>query len=333
MGPLRALITGIVGFAGSHLADYLLARGGVEVFGVSLPADGTRNVEHILPRIVLYPADLSDYDRVRELCARIRPDYIFHLAAQASVERAWLNPAETLVNNITAQLNLLRAVVELGLGPKVLIVGSADEYGAVRAEDLPIDEETPLRPINPYAVSKIAQDYLGYQYYLSHGLHVVRVRPFGHIGPRQGPGFVVADFARQIARIEAGLQEPVMRVGNLSAQRDLTDVRDMVRGYYLALAKGKAGEVYNLGSERAYAIGDILDRLLQMSRVPVRVETDASRLRPSDIPILLCDSRRFREDTGWRPERDISDTLREVLDYWRGRVREEGQSGEFGQIV
>jgi GDP-4-dehydro-6-deoxy-D-mannose reductase len=309
------------------LADYLLARGEYQVSGISLPGEDTRNVEHILSRIALYPADLSDYGRVRELCARIRPDHVFHLAAQASVERAWLDPAATLVNNIVAQLNLLRAIAELRLEPRILIVGSADEYGAVREEDLPIDEETPLRPINPYAVSKIAQDYLGYQYYLSHGLQVVRVRPFGHIGPRQGPGFVVADFARQIARIEAGLQEPVMRVGNLSAQRDLTDVGDMVRGYYLALAKGKAGEVYNLGSGRAYAIGEILDKLLGMSRVVVRVEIDASRLRPSDIPILVCDSRRFREDTGWRPERDISDTLREVLDYWRKRVREEEQQG------
>ncbi len=309
------------------MADYLLARGEYQVSGISLPGEDTRNVEHILSRIALYPADLSDYGRVRELCARIRPDHVFHLAAQASVERAWLDPAATLVNNIVAQLNLLRAIAELRLEPRILIVGSADEYGAVREEDLPIDEETPLRPINPYAVSKIAQDYLGYQYYLSHGLQVVRVRPFGHIGPRQGPGFVVADFARQIARIEAGLQEPVMRVGNLSAQRDLTDVGDMVRGYYLALAKGKAGEVYNLGSGRAYAIGEILDKLLGMSRVVVRVEIDASRLRPSDIPILVCDSRRFREDTGWRPERDISDTLREVLDYWRKRVREEEQQG------
>ena len=309
------------------MADYLLARGEYQVSGISLPGEDTRNVEHILSRIALYPADLSDYGRVRELCARIRPDHVFHLAAQASVERAWLDPAATLVNNIVAQLSLLRAIAELRLEPRILIVGSADEYGAVREEDLPIDEETPLRPINPYAVSKIAQDYLGYQYYLSHGLQVVRVRPFGHIGPRQGPGFVVADFARQIARIEAGLQEPVMRVGNLSAQRDLTDVGDMVRGYYLALAKGKAGEVYNLGSGRAYAIGEILDKLLGMSRVVVRVEIDASRLRPSDIPILVCDSRRFREDTGWRPERDISDTLREVLDYWRRRVREEEQQG------
>jgi len=300
-----------------------LACGDFEVFGASLPTDGTRNVEHILPRIALHLADLSDYGRVRELCARIRPDYVFHLAAQASVERSWLNPAETLVNNITAQLNLLQAVIDLRLESRMLVIGSADEYGAVRAEDLPIDENTPLRPINPYAVSKIAQDYLGYQYFLSHGLHVVRVRPFGHIGPRQGPGFVVADFARQLAQIEAGLQEPVIRVGNLSAQRDLTDVRDMVRGYYLALSRGKAGEVYNLGSARAYAISEILDKLLQMSRVPVRVETDTSRLRPSDIPILVCDSRRLRADTGWQPERDISDTLREVLDYWRERIREE----------
>jgi GDP-4-dehydro-6-deoxy-D-mannose reductase len=321
---LRALITGIAGFAGSHLADYLLGRGDVQVAGISLPADGTRNVQHILARITLCPADLSDSPRVCALCERLQPDLIFHLAAQASVERSWQNPAETLVNNVTAQLNLLQAMVDLQLRCRMLVVGSADEYGLVRAEDLPIDEDTALRPVNPYAVSKIAQDYLGYQYHLSHGLPVVRVRPFGHIGPRQGPGFAVADFARQIARIEASLQEPLLRVGNLSAQRDLTDVRDMVRGYYLALTKGKAGEVYNLGSSRAYVISDVLSRLLEMSQVPVRVEMDTSRLRPSDVPVLISDSRRIKADTGWEPQYDTDVTLREVLDYWRQRVHAEG---------
>jgi len=326
----RALITGIAGFAGSHLADYLLTRGDVEISGVSLPSDGVHNVAHILSRMRLYPLDLGDFDQVHELCARLQPDYLFHLAAQASVERSWLDPAATLTNNITAQLNLLQAVVDLRLDCRVLVVGSADEYGAVRVEDLPIDEDTPLRPVNPYAVSKVAQDYLGLQYHLSHGLHIVRVRPFGHIGPRQGPGFAVSSFAKQIAQIEIGLQEPVLRVGNLSTQRDLTDVRDMVRGYYLALTKGKAGEVYNLGSSRAHAMSEILDRLLGMSRVPVRVEMDPGRLRPSDIPVLICDSRRFQADTGWEPERDIADTLREVLNDWRERIRQESSPNAQG---
>ena len=320
---LRALITGIAGFAGSHLADYLLAQEDVEVCGVSLPSDGTHNVKHILSRITLRLADLSDYRGVVELVDALRPDYVFHLAAQASVRRAWANPSETLVNNTTAQLNLLQAIVELGLDSRVLVVGSADEYGAVQPEDLPVDEDTPLRPLNPYAVSKVAQDYMGLQYHLSHGLHVVRVRPFNHIGPRQNTGFVVPDFSKQIAEIEAGLQEPVMRVGNLTAQRDFTDVRDIVRGYYLALTKGEAGQVYNLGSSRAHSIQSFLDRLLALSHVSVRVEPDPNRMRPSDIPAIVCDSGRFAQATGWQPERDIMDTLGDALDYWRQRISEQ----------
>lgn len=287
---------------------------------MGLPTDSTRNLTHILSQIALHPADLSDYPGLLALLEAIKPDYVFHLAAQASVRRAWANPAQTLVNNSTIQVNLLQAVVELGLAPRILIVGSADEYGLIEEKTGVVNEDTPLRPLNPYAVSKIAQDYLGLQYHLSHGLDIVRVRPFNHIGPRQGLGFVVPDFSKQIADIEAGFQEPVMRVGNLSARRDFTDVRDMVRGYCLALTVGKAGQVYNLGSSRAYAIQEILDRLLDMSRVSVRVETDPERLRPSDIPIMVCDSSRFRGATGWQPKYDIADTLRDVLDYWRERV-------------
>lgn len=291
--------------------------------GASLPTDGTRNVQHILTRIALHWVDLSDYRSVRELLDATRPDYVFHLAAQASVRRAWEQPAETLAINSRLQLNLLQAMIELGLAPRTLVVGSADEYGLVRAEDLPIDEDTPLRPLSPYAVSKIVQDYLGYQYHLSHGLPIVRVRPFNHIGPRQGLGFVVADFAHQIARIEAGLQEPILRVGNLSAYRDFTDVRDMVRGYYLVAAHGKAGEVYNLGSSRAFAIREILDRLVQMSHVRIQIQPDPGLMRPSDIPTLLSDCRRVRADTGWAPTYDLETTLRDALDDWRQRVQAE----------
>ena len=314
------MITGIAGFAGSHLADYLLSRDGIEVHGIDRPGHTTRNLGHILPRIALYPADLGNYRRVRELVSSIRPDYVFHLAAQASTKRSWENPRETLVNNVTIQLNLLQAIVELGLAPRILIVGSADEYGLVEPEDLPIDERTPLRPLNPYAVSKIAQDYLGYQYHLSYGLDIVRVRPFNHIGPRQALGFVVPDFASRIAQIEADPEEPVLRVGNLAAQRDFTDVRDVARAYYLALAKGVAGEVYNVGSSRCYSIREVLDRLLAMSRVSVKVEVDPNRMRPSDVPTRVCDPRRFQADTGWKPELSLERSLRDTLDYWRDRV-------------
>jgi GDP-4-dehydro-6-deoxy-D-mannose reductase len=292
----------------------------VQVHGVSLPSDGTQNLEHARDRIDLRFGDLTDYAYALELLGEIRPDYLFHLAAQASVRRSWENPAATLITNITIQLHLLQAIIELGIAPRILVIGSADEYGAVRPDEIPISENTPLRPLNPYAVSKVTQDFMAYQYFLSHDLHIVRLRPFNHFGPRQRPGFVVPDFAKQIATIEAGLQEPVIRVGNLDAHRDFSDVRDIVRGYYLALAKGHAGQVYNLGSSHSYSIQDVLDKLIAMSRVSVRVEKDPSLVRPADIPMVSCDSSRFQRDTGWEPTYDIDQTLGDVLDEWRLRV-------------
>jgi GDP-4-dehydro-6-deoxy-D-mannose reductase len=299
----------------------LLEHVGVDcVFGVGLPADSTRNIRHIESQIALHRLDLSAYEAVEEVVGAAEPDHVYHLAAQASVERAWQDPAATLINNITAELNLLRAVIACDLDPRILVVGSADEYGLVEAEDLPAAEDTPLRPLNPYAVSKIAQDYLGYQYHLSHELSVVRVRPFNHTGPRQGLGFVVPDFCRQIAMIEAGRQEPIMRVGNLSAQRDFSDVRDIVRAYHLALSEGEPGEVYNVGSSRAYSIREILDMLLDLSEASIEVEQDPERMRPSDVPVMVCDARHFGRVTGWQPRHGMEETLRDTLDYWRTQV-------------
>ncbi len=318
---LRALITGAAGFAGSHLAELLVERGDVEVHGTLRPDDGTNHLSHLGDRMHVHRVDLRNYARVSEMVRAVEPDMLFHLAAQASVGQSWERPADTLVGNITMQLHLLQAIVAHGLMPRILVVGSADEYGRVSDADLPIDEDTPLRPLNPYAVSKIAQDMLGYQYYLSHGLHVVRVRPFNHIGPRQGVGFVVPDFARQVARIEAGLQDPVVRVGDLSARRDFADVRDVVRAYALALERGAPGAVYNIGSSRSHTIREILDTLLRLSTCEVRVEVDADRLRPSDVREALCDCRRLRADTGWEPKISLEQSLRDVLDYWRERVR------------
>lgn len=294
--------------------------GAESVFGVGLPKDSTRNIRHIESQIRLYRVDLTDYDGVRDVISSAEPDQIFHLAAQASVERAWEDPGGTLVNNITAQLNLLRAIIACDLDPRILVVASADEYGLVEIEDLPADEDTPLRPLNPYAVSKIAQDYLGYQYHLSHDLKVVRVRPFNHTGPRQGLGFVVPDFCRQIALIEDGRQESVMRVGNLAAQRDFSDVRDVVRAYYLALSKGEPGAVYNVGSSRTYSIREILDLLLSLSEVEIRVKQDPERMRPSDVPVLVCDTRYFGRTTGWEPRYRMQQTLCDTLNYWRNQV-------------
>lgn len=317
----RALITGIAGFAGSHLADYLVGRGDVDVHGILRPEDGTQNLTHLMDRITLYPVDMGNYARLCDVLRTIAPGTVYHLAAQASVGQSWERPAATIVGNITMQLNLIQAFLTNGLSPRLLVVGSADEYGRVTDKDLPIDEDTPLRPLNPYAVSKIAQDMLAYQYHLSHGLHVVRMRPFNHIGPRQGLGFVVPDFAFQIARIEAGLQEPVMGVGDLSARRDFVDVRDVVRAYVLALEQGAPGAVYNVGSGRSHRISDVLDTMLRLSTRAIRVETDRERLRPSDIREALCDCTRLRAATGWEPAIALDQSLLDVLDDWRRRVR------------
>jgi GDP-4-dehydro-6-deoxy-D-mannose reductase len=245
---------------------------------------------------------------------------IFHLAAQPLTAQSFLDPWGTLATNIGMQVSLLQAMVNLKLECRLLIVGSSEEYGLVHQRDLPVDEDTPLRPMNPYAVSKIAQDMLGLQYHLSHGLDTIRLRPFNHIGPRQSPGFVAPDFARQIALIEVGLQEPVMRVGNLEAERDFTDVRDVVRAYALLATRAETGQVYNVGSGQAHPIRKVLHTLLSLSPVPITVETDLSRMRPSDVPRVICDYGRLRESTGWEPTFDLQQSLRDVLDYWRGQV-------------
>jgi GDP-4-dehydro-6-deoxy-D-mannose reductase len=283
---LKALITGISGFVGSHLAEHLLAHTDWQVAGTVYGPD--QNVAHIQHRVELYPAELSRLPVVQYILDRARPNVIFHLAAIAVTGRSWRDPAATLQVNVSMQANILQALVNLKLNSRVIVVGSSEEYGAALSNDRPITEETAFRPMNPYAVSKVAQDMLGLQYYLSHGLDTVRVRPFNHIGPRQSLGFVVPDFCSQIARIETGDQQAVMQVGNLDAQRDFTDVRDVVRAYHLLALKGESGEVYNVGSGRAHAIQEILDYLIGQSRVPITVEPDPERMRPSDIPRVVC---------------------------------------------
>jgi GDP-4-dehydro-6-deoxy-D-mannose reductase len=318
---VRALITGASGFAGSHLCEYLLDQAGWELFAVCFAACTTENLDPIRERITMLSGDLMAADWVAETLAEARPEVVFHLAAQSSPSASLVDPAGTLVNNMVSQVNLFQGILKASLDPLVLVVGSGDEYGLVRPEEVPVDEDTPLRPANPYAVSKIAQDFLAFQYFLSHGLRAVRVRPFNHIGPRQSPVFVTADWAKQIAEIEAGLRPPVVRVGNLSAQRDFTDVRDMVRAYYLAVTKGEPGQVYNIGSGVPHGVAEVLQILTGLGETSVRVETDPGRLRPSDIPVLACDSTRFRRRTGWEPRIPLEQSLRDILDYWRGQVR------------
>jgi GDP-4-dehydro-6-deoxy-D-mannose reductase len=317
---LRALITGANGFAGSHLAEYLLEHTDVAPYGLGLGHQD--HIAHLKGELIFHEGDLCDPERVKEALAEVRPDLIFHLAAQAYVGLSWQDPWATLANNIHAQLNVLQGMVDLSLPARVMVVGSNEEYGLIRPDELPVKETNPLCPDNPYGVSKIGQDMLGLQYYNSYGLHVVRVRPFNHIGPRQSDQFVAPAFARQIAEAELGLREAVIHVGNLSSQRDFTDVRDVVRAYYLILTKGQAGEVYNIGSGVPRLISDLLDTLLKWSKLDIRVEQDPSRLRPSDVPIIYCDPGKLKACTGWQPTISFEQSLCDVLEYWRERIRQ-----------
>ncbi len=315
---MRALITGIAGFVGTHLARALLSEG-VEVWGTvhRRPVEA----EDLAGQVRLRQVDLTVPAEVSRLVDEARPDWVFHLAALSSVAASWADPVETFRVNVTGQLNLLRALAAGDHRPRVLIPGSAEEYGLVKPEELPVREENPLRPTNPYAVSKIAQDFLGYQFFLSHGLPVIRVRAFNQVGPGQGPEFVVSGFAWQIAAAEAGLGPPEVRVGNLEARRDFTDVRDMVRAYILGMRCCRPGDVYNIGSGVAVRVGDLLERLLARSRVPIRVVVDPARLRPLDVPEIYADSGKFRAATGWEPRIPLEQSLAEVLEFWRVKLR------------
>ena len=317
---MRALITGISGFVGSHLAEYLLEHTDWEVCGTvyGLPD----NIAHIRDRLVLYPAELSRLEVVRFIIEDSRPDYIFHLAAQPIPALSRRDPWFTLENNIRAQLNVLEVLAHSG--PKqarVLVVGSSEEYGRVSEADLPISENTPLRPLTPYAVSKVAQDYLGLQYYLSDSVAAVRVRPFNHVGPRQRLGFVAPDFAHQIAQIEAGLRPPHVAVGALDVARDFSDVRDVAQAYYLAITQGEPGEVYNVGSGQAHTTRSLLDTLVRLSGLKVAVMQDQHRLRPVDAPLAVADCQKLEARTGWKPTIPFEQSLQDVLDYWRQQVR------------
>lgn len=318
---MRVLITGVSGFAGSFLADALLAQKqtqpDLEVWGVSQSSETPRSTD---AQINLARGDLTDPRFTANLISKISPDRIYHLAAQAFVPISWQDPWATLENNIRAQTNLLHAAAQNHSRARILIVASQEEYGRVTPADLPLNENTPLRPDSPYGVSKIAQDYLGLQYFISHQMHIVRVRPFNHIGPRQNDRFVAANFAKQVAEMEAGLREKKLCVGNLDAQRDFTDVRDMVRGYILALERGLAGQVYNIGSGKPRAIKELVYTYQRLARVPFEIEFDPQRMRPSDTPVSYCDATKIKRATGWEPEIPFEQTLQDTLDYWRARI-------------
>jgi GDP-mannose 4,6-dehydratase len=335
---VRALITGITGFVGSHLAEYILENHmKVEVAGFVRWRSPKVNIEGVLDRVALYYGNLLDFPSVRSMLAEYKPDVIFHLAAQSYVDFSFLAPVETLATNTVGTCNVLEAVKQLkqsdSYDPVIHICSSSEVYGQVTEDEVPIKESNPLRPASPYAVSKVGEDMLALQYWSSWKIKTIRSRMFTHTGPRRGEVFVVSNFARQIAMIEAHLAEPVVKVGNLDSVRTFSDVRDAVRAYWLLVKSCPPGEVYNIGGVETMTVGQMLEQLLAMSTVTdIKIEVDQARLRPSDVTLQIPCVEKFYKATGWKPQIKFEKTLRDTLDYWRDYYRKK-QKNEQNQRV
>jgi GDP-4-dehydro-6-deoxy-D-mannose reductase len=325
----RVVITGIGGFVGSHLADFLLQSypGKLTIHGICNSKNQT-NLAHLAgnPELILHHQNLEETAALTATLGEIDPAYIFHLAARSFPGASINTPVQTLNTNINITLSLFEAIRQAGLTGKVRLLnaGSGDTYGFIEPEDLPIKETTPFRPGNPYAVSKIAQEMLGYQYFRSYKIRIYNTRAFNHLGPRLSDALAPGAFARQIAEAEAGIIKPVLLVGNLDSQRDFTDVRDIVRAYWLALNSPEClpGEPYNLCSGQSRSIKEMLDKLLAHSACQLEIKPDVNRLRPSDIPIVRGDASKFQQATGWQPRISFDQSLLDLLNYWRERMKE-----------
>jgi GDP-4-dehydro-6-deoxy-D-mannose reductase len=319
---MRVLVTGVSGFVGGHLAEHLIAAGDL-VVGLSASGRWPEELAHLSRVVRIERCDLTDVaaDDLAALIGRKRPEVIYHLAAQANPQASMTDPRGTWALNLGGTLNLLEAVKasDLNPRPRVILVGSGVCYGNPAPEYLPVTEDCPLRPNNPYSASKGAADLLGIQHFLAHGTDVVMVRPFNHAGPRQSPSYVLSALARQVAEVEAGHKLRV-EVGNLDVVRDFTDVRDVVRGYGLLAERGAAGEVYNLGSGRGTRLADALDALTALAQTPITVFVDPARVRPVDQPLLVADPSKLKTATGWEPRYPIAQTLADMLQYWRDAV-------------
>jgi GDP-4-dehydro-6-deoxy-D-mannose reductase len=312
---MRVLITGITGFAGGHLAELASKKKGVQVYGLRRPGSAKKAPG----KARLVACDLRDAQSLARAMRTVRPDRIFHLAAVASVAQSWKDPKGTFENNVHGTELLMQAVLKHAPRARVHIAGSAEVYGDTHGR--PARESSPLKPLNPYAKSKVAQEETALRYFKENGISVVCTRAFNHLGPRQSAGFVSSDFARQVALAEAGKKEPLIQVGNLSAVRDFTDVRDVVRAYWLCLEKGEAGELYNVASGQRRRVSDLLDSYLKLSTVKIKVVRDRSLFRKVETPVLLGDPSKLRADAGWKAAIPFERTVRDVLGYWRKEVR------------
>ena len=308
----KALIIGAAGFVGHYLTECIQQNRNWQVCVTKLPQELVA-----IEGVEIYDLDILNQEAVCSLLERLSPDYIFHLAAQSSVAYSWKNPEFTLDVNICGTLHVLEAARQLRKKPRILLIGSGEEYGHVKEADIPITEDTLPKPGNIYAATKVCQNMLGRIYAEAYGLEIINVRAFNHIGPNQASIFVTADFCNQVAEIEKGLKRPVIQVGNLEARRDFTDVRDVVWAYVLLIEKGTPGETYNVGSGQAVSIHEILDQILKMSSAEIEVTINPEKFRTVDIPVIEADIKKLRECTGWEPKLPLEKTIYETLEYWR----------------
>jgi GDP-4-dehydro-6-deoxy-D-mannose reductase len=318
---MKALITGGTGFAGFHLSEYLL-EAGYDVILIDRPQSTSTGLEELLPKVRVERADLLDFERLRRIMADVRPERIFHLAAFSSVADSFRYPRECYATNFDGTLNLLQVWREVGLDARMLLVSSSDVYGRPAEAAMPLSEASPLTPVSHYGNSKVAAESLGIQFGINHGLAVVRVRPFQHTGPRQSPAFVCSGLARQVAEMICGLRPLSLTVGNPNIARDFSDVRDIVRGYTALIEHGQPGDVYLLCSGRAMSVGSIIEWLAELAPEPIQLQIDPSRARAVESPTIWGNAAKARAETGWQPRYELRDTLRDLVVYWKAKLRD-----------
>jgi len=318
---MKVMITGITGFAGSYLAEYLVNKPGIELFGLKRWNSPLQDIYPIMDKIKLVDFDLGDPHSIYQAIREIKPDKIFHLAAQSYVTMSFRAPVDTMRANVFGTIALLEAVREYGIDPIIHVCTSSEVYGQVDECNIPIDESTPFKPQSPYGVSKVAEDLTAYQYFMSYGLKTLRTRSFTHTGPRSKGVFVAPAFARQIAELEHGIRtDNTIKVGNLDSVRTFLDIRDMVEAYWVLTEKCPAGEVYNVAGDYTCTVREMLDCLLKMTEVKPKIIIDPQLVRPSDVTLQIPDTTKFRKATGWAPKIPFEQTLKEILDYWREQV-------------